>query len=344
MDNKRLPINLDKLEFDMSCKTIRRQYYFPKKPLSNKEATFPLAFARAVYKAWITRCSKLNWLQSTHHKTFTVIPLILMLIKHLHLACLTILRDYQSWKYVALLQNHDVAIKTNTELVQIYKWLNGSNDVGVGPTSKLLYNQTIDRTFRTLKILRNTSKNTNQTIKFATSQNQCSLSRAAVDYIFDELDLTLLIKNINTDTYGIDEILMSTLNADDAINLPGGFTQTCIDDGVVVKDLTRYQHWESEINECPSGGSRHGICLIGIEFLVEIEKWPAMFANKVYPEFDYGAYECMRERMFNRTYNVDELPSMNILNETAYKTFLPVCFHREEQKYSFSNEKFDCKS
>ena len=29
------------------------------------------------------------------------------------------------------LQNHDVTIKTNKEMIQFYKWLNGSSDIGV---------------------------------------------------------------------------------------------------------------------------------------------------------------------------------------------------------------------
>uniref|UniRef100_A0A914I421 Uncharacterized protein n=1 Tax=Globodera rostochiensis TaxID=31243 RepID=A0A914I421_GLORO len=48
------------------------------------------------------------------------------------LNCLRLLTvPEKRWEYVALLQNHDVAIKTNQEMVQIYRWLNGANDVDV---------------------------------------------------------------------------------------------------------------------------------------------------------------------------------------------------------------------
>uniref|UniRef100_A0A7E4URS3 Aamy domain-containing protein n=1 Tax=Panagrellus redivivus TaxID=6233 RepID=A0A7E4URS3_PANRE len=72
-----------------------------------------------------------------------------------HLACLEILRKDKSWKYVALLQNHDTVIKTNAELVQIYTWFNGSNDVGTCQMTPNLYDTTLDWSFRGSKLFKN---------------------------------------------------------------------------------------------------------------------------------------------------------------------------------------------
>uniref|UniRef100_A0A7E4VYS2 PH domain-containing protein n=1 Tax=Panagrellus redivivus TaxID=6233 RepID=A0A7E4VYS2_PANRE len=241
-----------------------------------------------------------------------------------HLACLEILRKDKSWKYVALLQNHDAVIKTNAELVQIYTWFNGTNDVGTEQMTPHLYDTNLDWSFQALKLFKDSSRNINQNISFTKGFNQCSLSRAAVDYIFDELNLTNLVTNINTDTYGVDEILVSTLNSDDNIGLPGGFTRKCLGSKANVNTLTRHQYWKSATRKCPSGEARHSICLIGVEFLSEIEKWPAMFANKVYPKFDFGGYECMRERLFNRTFYPDFALPKEIFNETTYASRVAV--------------------
>jgi hypothetical protein len=45
------------------------------------------------------------------------------------------------------LQNHDTAIKTNRQMVQIYKWLDGANDVEVRWVPGGRVNETLDWSF-----------------------------------------------------------------------------------------------------------------------------------------------------------------------------------------------------
>lgn len=52
-----------------------------------------------------------------------------------------------------------------------------------------------------------------------------------VDYMLNEMDITRLIDQVDTGGYGIDEIFMGSLNANDAIGVPGGFTMHCVDRG-----------------------------------------------------------------------------------------------------------------
>uniref|UniRef100_A0A7E4VXK2 Uncharacterized protein n=1 Tax=Panagrellus redivivus TaxID=6233 RepID=A0A7E4VXK2_PANRE len=371
--DKRLPMKLDALVFDVSCDSIRKRHYFPKEPLSHQEAKFPLAFARNVYKDYQFIEAELAAIyapqnlycysidsdankkfKSRMHALSNCFDNVFIAPKEFslnsdghdmdlaHLACLEILRKDKSWKYVALLQNHDAVIKTNGELVQIYTWFNGSNDVGTEQLQYHLINTSIDWSFKALNLFKDSSKNTNQNITFTKGYNHCSLSRAAVDYIFDELNLATLVNNLNTKTYGIDEILIPTLNADDSVGLPGGFTRKCLDSGTSYHILTRNEIWNSAKGGCPSWRYRHSVCLIGVAFLSKIETWPAMFANKVYPKFDYGGYECMRERLFNRTYSANRLLPTEFLKEESYTMHLPVRYNRERQKSSFSVDTFNC--
>ena len=67
-----------------------------------------------------------------------------------------------------------------------------------------------------------------------------SLSRAFVEFILDELNLTEFTRRMELTEYGADEALLNTLNAVDAIDAPGGFTQQCQRNGIGHGHITRY--------------------------------------------------------------------------------------------------------
>ncbi|CAK5121290.1 unnamed protein product [Meloidogyne enterolobii] len=49
-----------------------------------------------------------------------------------HLSCFKeLIKEGRKWEYLVTLQNHDIQIKTNEEMVQIYKWLDGACDFGL---------------------------------------------------------------------------------------------------------------------------------------------------------------------------------------------------------------------
>jgi hypothetical protein len=56
-----------------------------------------------------------------------------------------------------------------------------------------------------------------------------SLSRKFIDYIFDELDLTILLHQLNNGYFGMDEHLWQSLGTTDGLNMPGGFPQKCFE-------------------------------------------------------------------------------------------------------------------
>lgn len=75
-----------------------------------------------------------------------------------------------------------------------------------------------------------------------------------------------------------DELLMGTLNAEDRLNLPGGFTQSCLKKGIEVHSMTRLTYWNL-IHDCPSGIERHHLCIFGMENLFEFARVPELFVR-----------------------------------------------------------------
>lgn len=60
-----------------------------------------------------------------------------------------------------------------------------------------------------------------------------------VEFMLNELNLTELIRRIELKDFGIDEILIPTLHAADALASPGGFTHYCYNKGSQAKHITR---------------------------------------------------------------------------------------------------------
>lgn len=52
-----------------------------------------------------------------------------------------------------------------------------------------------------------------------------------VEFMVNDLDLTQFLAQLENGRYGVDEQLLATLQADDQIGAPGGFTYKCVDEG-----------------------------------------------------------------------------------------------------------------
>lgn len=66
-----------------------------------------------------------------------------------------------------------------------------------------------------------------------------ALSRQAVDFMLDQMNLNRLLAAFEWNTHGVDEQLMGTLNSNDAIDLPGGFTLHCLRKGIEIGSKMR---------------------------------------------------------------------------------------------------------
>lgn len=67
-----------------------------------------------------------------------------------------------------------------------------------------------------------------------------SLTRKMVEFMTEILDLNGFITQLEaTSKYSMDELFVSSINSNDQLNAPGGFTKACLDRGFPVDGLTR---------------------------------------------------------------------------------------------------------
>uniref|UniRef100_A0A915ER96 Uncharacterized protein n=1 Tax=Ditylenchus dipsaci TaxID=166011 RepID=A0A915ER96_9BILA len=312
----------DPSDLPMDCASIKARNYFPSRPNSKQEASFPLAQARIVYKDYRFLEMELaagyapqNCVDGAGKNMITSYMECLKL--------LTAASELQSkhWKYVSLLQNHDVTIKTNQEAVQILEWMNGANDVEMKKPLKV----------------------------------ESTLSLTASKYkdvfngVFPRINLLkeALISRQDTQGFSSHDIVLPTLNAAYALALPGGYTHNCLERGEYTQHITRMSLWYDE-NKCGSKHMRHAICVFGMEDLsLWLAHLPHLFANKLLPEFDFGAIDCWYEEMFHRSYLETHNPFTR-LNATLYQSMPQVRYQGFRKSANGLTKSllntFDCKT
>uniref|UniRef100_A0A183BRN9 DUF1400 domain-containing protein n=1 Tax=Globodera pallida TaxID=36090 RepID=A0A183BRN9_GLOPA len=162
-------------------------------------------------------------------------------------------------------------------------------------------NESLDWSFEAIRLFRNASRNVLDVEGFPPKLGiskgyvASSISRKMAEFMLYELDLTETVRRLESGGYGIDEILVPTLNAADALRAPGGFTRDCLErkkGQARVQHITRAAIW-LDVKKCGSGYLRHTVCILGMEDLADkMAVWPHLFANKLMPEFDFGALLC----------------------------------------------------
>ncbi|CAI4225878.1 unnamed protein product [Auanema sp. JU1783] len=226
----------------------------------------------------------------------------------------TMLRFSSNWKYVLWLQNYDVFLKTNEEISQIIRFLNGSQSVGYKQAHLKRYNFLKGWTARSLKLWKNESsisqRQANAVLKISQMYNEVFLSRQLIEYVNSNMNLMNLMEAFEQPLrFATDELLWATLLASPDLELPGQVEGGCRRQDTYI---TRYNEWEDYV-KCKSAYSRHGTCLFGMEYLKLFSDLHQIVANKIMPRFDYGIVLCMGELIHNRTYGIaDSSPSMNI--------------------------------
>ncbi|KAI6185410.1 hypothetical protein M3Y98_00020300 [Aphelenchoides besseyi] len=360
----------------MDCKSIKKRNNFYEQPLSEAERDFPLAYARNIFSDYrfiemelsttyapqnhycfsidgnsspIFRKRMMNLSRCFPNIYITNLTLRMDSAGHNtnahHQECLKILGvPSKEWRYVMLLQNYDVMLKTNQELVQILTWYNGTNDVTTEVRTEV---SRFKRTFNSLKLFKDPKRNfltvngIPPTLGVTRSFVQNTMSREAIDFILEKLNLNLLIELFNAEDWTGDEYLTSTLNSDDNIQLPGGFTRRCKQSGIII-GKTRYNVWIRNKTICDSQLWRHNACIFGLEDLrPKFVDNPFFIANKLMPSYDFAAITCLHEVVFNRTYH-DR--GFYRLNKDEYVKLPQVRFNKQRNRLgaSFDPGKFDC--
>ncbi|CAD6195152.1 unnamed protein product [Caenorhabditis auriculariae] len=125
--------------------------------------------------------------------------------------------------------------------------------------------------------------------------------------------------------YGGDEMLLSTLHSNTWLKIGGQPKIPC-----AFPDFVRWTHWNYESEKkCLSKKRRHGVCLVGVEYLNQLSKTNRLVANKVKMDFDFGAVMCVGEYLHKistgaRKRDIDKnfyqnLPQVRQLHEKNFK-------------------------
>ncbi|CAD5225476.1 unnamed protein product [Bursaphelenchus okinawaensis] len=359
------------------CESIWLRNNFYTKPLSREEEDFPLAYARNVYKDYrfiemelsttyapqnlycfgidgksdaLFQLRMRNLSQCFNNVFLTEYRYTMDSKGHntnlYHIECMKVLRETQKpYKYLFLLQNHDVALHTNEEMVHILTTFHGTNDVTTvptRPTPKIKWDFESMRVFK--NIARNRQVQNNFEPKLVPTRGfvQSTLSKAAVDFILEELFLDVTIAYFSLYPKSKDEYLFSTINNNDNIALPGGFTSKCTKNNGTTTGITRYNIWQRNATLCESKLFRHGLCVFGLEDLVpKLADSPFFFANKMMPEKDFSAISCWHEMLFNRTYHQRGL---HYVKENYYWKLPTIRFRSDSEMMGdkFDSDTFNC--
>ncbi|ETN76423.1 Core-2/I-Branching enzyme [Necator americanus] len=256
-------------DFDMTCAALRKRIFPPKRLRPLK---FGIAFARVVYESYefiedelrssyhqqnvfcysidIKASELFNSRIKMLEKCFPNVVVTTVsfdinssgrFMNHAYYECLKLLVDFQGWGYVLLMQNYDVMIKTVYETVAILNTLEGANDVHIRPCEDYRWNHSAKWDARSLKLYRNetlaTPKQLNATLTMARGAVHASLSRAAVEWMVNTVDLTVLLDQLNTGKHGIDEVLIPTLQVSEIFDMPGRFTAECVKKGHMMSNF-----------------------------------------------------------------------------------------------------------
>ncbi|VDO52215.1 unnamed protein product [Haemonchus placei] len=122
---------------------------------------------------------------------------------HAYHECLKLLVHVPGWEYLIRMQNYDIMLKSVYETVSIFQALNGSNDISVTGCDPLRWDHSAKWDLRSLNLYPEGSNATlpdsNTTLKIACGVVQTSLSRAAVKWMVETVNLTTLLDQLNAD-------------------------------------------------------------------------------------------------------------------------------------------------
>ncbi|ULT88114.1 hypothetical protein L3Y34_007370 [Caenorhabditis briggsae] len=258
-----------------------------------------------------------------------------------HFDCLQTILD-RKWDHAIILQNFDLVIKTPYQLSDLSELLNYTNIMGFEFGLSSRYNTKADWTPAGMKLFKNETgvpdKILHTRMRVRKSMNQVIISKVFVKSIFEKLNMHKIIKLFDdNDNYGVDEMLVQTLY-ENYLGLDGQMESNCTQNHNDI--LTRLTHWDFTgpngfDKECHSKWKRHGVCILGVEYLNELFKSQMVTANKMLTTFDFGTIACMREMI-----------KMNVTGETldtVWLTSFPQ-FREMQMKTNgtYDRNTFDC--
>ncbi|CAL8104604.1 unnamed protein product [Calicophoron daubneyi] len=186
------------------------------------------------------------------------------------------------WRYMLNLNEKEFPLRTNWELVRVFKAINGSNMVEGIQGDRFRH--------------RFPSHNFSFPMKWVKGSLLVALRYEFVHFMLHDAKALEIISSMKAEQNQLkvhDELFFSTLAYYPYLGAPGA----CLEVHPISENdprswfLTRYANWDSR--HCRSGLAVHDVCILGVNDLPHITKLPHLFLNKFIDGFQPLAYDCM---------------------------------------------------
>ncbi|CAI5439266.1 unnamed protein product [Caenorhabditis angaria] len=322
----------DKLmEAEDLCSTIHQYFHFTNKSNTQEELDFPLSYGWVVYKDFVQILLQMSILYQPQHlfcltvdktalkeyrrvllelpKCFPNVHVFIGassdwgsfgILENVYTCFLFLSRQKHEWKYYQYVSGTDLPMKTNLEMVRIFKALNGSINADVD-------NYEMDRKKRRWQ--------QEPPIPLYKSSMSVAIPREAANYIIKSKKVAKLLRYLSK-TWIPDESFWTSISGSPAIlPVPGSFRAKDIiwfrknfripesdektTEFIGTSYIGRYQLWQYHRN-C------HGIltsesCVYGVGDIEEIVTRPELVAHKFYLSVQPAAYLCLLKEIRKRT-------------------------------------------
>uniref|UniRef100_A0A1I7SMI1 Beta-1,3-galactosyl-O-glycosyl-glycoprotein beta-1,6-N-acetylglucosaminyltransferase 3-like n=1 Tax=Bursaphelenchus xylophilus TaxID=6326 RepID=A0A1I7SMI1_BURXY len=333
--------NADRID----CQALHNLFDFPRHPLSESESIFPLSYGFHVYKNIYQVLSVLSAFY--HPQNFYCIgvdgkspkifknqvkllekclPNITVIefpkvkwctigtLKALYGCFEYLTKASHPWQYYQYISNHDLPLKTNFEMVQLFKALNGAIITEVTRRNKIE-----EKRFE---------------LPLYKSSMSAVISREAANYAVTNARVKVLFKEISKARLPTcpDEVLWGTLFGNKKLfPAPGSFDLPSMRDalfksikGMKMKEpivklndakeepfnlvsyyIPRYQVWAGSRRRC-HGKHVHTSCVYGIKDIPTLLARPELVAHKLYADYQPAAFYCLRKLVKERAHHPDQ--------------------------------------
>uniref|UniRef100_A0A0N5BIR2 Glycosyltransferase family 92 protein n=1 Tax=Strongyloides papillosus TaxID=174720 RepID=A0A0N5BIR2_STREA len=324
-------------QLNMTCDAINSRGFGHATIRSRIERKYSLAYARNIYTSYeIIELILLAQYSKNNHYCYTVDskhPELLEKMKQLekclpnvyvsenqydfqsggkyssigHFDCMKLLLN-KRWNYMFILQNDDIAIKTNQQVLEILEAMDFPLDMAFHNQKKLIdsrFNHDYSWTYKDLNIFLEGDKRKenksiiNRNIEFHKGLVPCGMRYETVEYLAKKINITTFLNQLNTDLYGHDELTWQTLLADDILNIPGGISSKCI---YIYHPrfayLSRKVTWNSK--DCATNMTHHLVCTWNVQILRLIGNYKGFHGYRFRGEQDFGAFKCWVNYMYHK--------------------------------------------
>lgn len=222
---------------------------------------------------------------------------------HAELECMRVLmKSRVKWKYYINLTGQEFPLRTNLEIVQILKSLNGANDVESYNFPDYLqyrYKHKYIRVKNKLVETNNTHPPFRYPIKMRKGSAYAMLTYGFVNFTLHD-DVSEEFIDWLSETYSPEETLFATLNS--LPWAPGGYSLETSEDNATF--LSRAIKWQMKRADC-GGRWVRSVCVFGPSDLSWLVKQPQVIANKFDIGVDTTSVDCLEELIRFRTRHPD---------------------------------------